>query len=164
MAKPRRKRKVDTVDLGTDESKNHGVYELDTGVARFRNKTVDVISMYKKRGWITKEQYEAAELFHVKFRTAGMIEKYAKLNLDGIRYSRSADCYTDSAVQSRQEIKLIFDYIGRPLINLLIHTCGLGCPAGTWDGVLKYNRREEKAMTMLKISLDGLINYFNINK
>ena len=155
MAKPRRKRKVDTVDLGTDESKNHGVYELDTGVARFRNKTVDVISMYRKRGWITKEQYEAAELFHVKFRTAGMIEKYAKLNLDGIRYS---------PVQSRQEIKLIFDYIGRPLINLLIHTCGLGCPAGTWDGVLKYNRREEKAMTMLKISLDGLINYFNINK
>jgi hypothetical protein len=164
MAKSRRKRKVDTVDLGTDESKNHGIYELDAGVVRLRNQTVDVISMYKKRGWISKEQYDVAELFHVKFRTAGMIEKYAKLNLDGIRYGHSDDGYTDSVVQSRQEIKLISDYIGRPLINLLIHTCGLGCPAGTWQGVSNYSRREEKAMTMLKISLDALIDYFSTKK
>ena len=150
-------------DFGTPELQQHVDFVVDetikAGVKRLRNVTQDPVAMYYRRKLIDQKQYLAAETFAYKFRKSNLTPMYSTIRFDEeIRSSKYNEALSESMVRAKKDIDMALNYVGYPLAKIVIHVCGMGNTAGSWQGV----KKNEDGMTALRLALDGLKKYYKL--
>jgi hypothetical protein len=163
MAAKKKSKRVEEMDHGTDELKQHGEFEQVAGniagVSHVVNRTADQLQTYHRRNSIDRAMYEAGERFQVDFDIAGLGPNYATMDLNRVR-SMGGNTAHDHQQNARWRIAEAMDHLGKPLDSLIVHVVGHGHSASSWPSVAYTKRPDREGMVALRIALKSLADYY----
>ena len=160
-----KKPKTQTVDHGSPFIQQHGVYEEAAtdaaGVTFLRNVTADQLQTYHRRDQLSRREYQAGLNFQNDFMRAGIGPRYSTMDLMKVRVSGSGNDH-DAIHIARQRLYDALEYVGKPLSGLVVHVCGHGHNAGSWQFVKSSKRASKDGMVALRLALSSLADYYRL--
>tara|TARA_R100001594_G_scaffold147062_1_gene199530 strand:+ start:977 stop:1486 length:510 start_codon:yes stop_codon:yes gene_type:complete len=153
------------VDHGTDELKQHGIFETiessQAGVKILKNKTHDPIAFYFRKKLITPLQFQAAEIFAEDYRKAQLTDYFASAKINHIPGGQLVE-QSEIIEDAKKRVRKALLYIGKPLSSITVHVCGNFNTAGSWGSVFTRRRGDREAMVALRLALDALVHFYKL--